>query len=159
MLQNNSPKFEDSVWPIEDWVVQTWTHWRAMLESGCKPPGRCASAVHRTRKQQANSGADRSPIKSMQVQSLLALCVRVCRQARSPDQSTGERGWQNNDPSSVFINLSFSFALQPYPLLSSPSSSSFLLTYTSLFFCVHPSHIHLFPPCHTGPRITPLCCL
>lgn len=125
-----------------------------MLEPGCKPGGYYVCAVYRTHKQRHDSGADRSPIKSMQVERLLPRCVRTSYITTSLDQSTGEGGWQNNGLFSLLIRLSFSYALWPYPPLFASSSSS--LTHPFLHSSLPYSSVLL---CHRGPGITPLLCL
>lgn len=121
VLQNNSPKLSDWVWLMEGCVVQC----------GHTQGQRWSQAVnHRAVKRvlytelvnnkptQEQTGPQSNQCRFNVYRPLCAcvcvwmcLCVGVYRRARSLDQSTGERGWQNNDLSSVFISLSFFFAL------------------------------------------------
>lgn len=115
------------------------------LKSSCKPilcvcvcEPRCA--VHSGRKQQGNTGSDRSPIKSMQVYVRVYECVGEPHHQINPQGREVE--W-NNDPSSVFISPSLSLCSHiPYFLLFPPL---FLITAV----CIQPSPMNLpLSSCH-----------
>lgn len=90
--------------------------------------------VRLARKHRANAEPDRTPIKSVLVQHLqprVWVWVFVCRRALSQDQSTGDRGPQNNDP--PCFHPPFPSSAQPSSTFSHHLHSSFI-SLSHIFF-------------------------